>query len=91
MKAIITNKHRGLYYGEISKKGVETAMKTGVAKIRNMRHISYWKGPTGGLSSLAVQGPGEGSRIGDPVGVAYLSDVCNILVCEPAAIARFEK
>lgn len=89
--AIIANGSYGLYVGLVESHDTETH----VAVVRECRHIRYWYGRTGGITSLAVYGlcgPREKeSRIGAPCRRATLTNVVNIFECSPEARASFER
>lgn len=90
---IIANKSYGLYAGVIESitpdaEGASTVVATDV------RHIAYWYGKTGGITSLAAHGlcgPRAGeSRIGAPVVRARLSAVVNVFAMSEQARASIE-
>lgn len=60
---IVGNGPYGLYYGETSATDEEILEKNAV-RLGRCRHIAYWKGDVGGITSLAATGPADGSRIG---------------------------
>lgn len=87
--AVIANGSYGLYAGIVEK--FDAASK--VAEVRECRHIRYWYGRTGGITSLAKWGlcgpKAAQSRIGGPVR-ATLTNVVNIFECTPEARATFD-
>ena len=87
--AILANKSYGLYAGIVEK----FDPVTGVAKVRECRHVARWYGKTGGITSLAVHGlcgPSAGdSRIGAPA-QAELTGIVNVFDCTPEARATIE-
>ncbi len=87
--AIIANKSYGLYAGIVESFDV----KTGVAEVRECRHVARWYGKTGGITSLAVHGlcgpNASQSRIGSPT-KATLTGIVNIFDCSPIARASLE-
>jgi hypothetical protein len=86
---IVTTQYRDLYYGEISATDAEIARDHAVSVVA-CRHIGYWKGPKGGLTSLAVEGPGPGSNIGHSLDApALITGVAHILPVTEEARARF--
>ena len=85
---IVTSQYRDLYYGEIVATDAEIVESKAV-RVKDCRHIAYWKGPTGGLTSLAVSGPGPGSRIGAPCESMLVSGVAHVLDVSAEAQARF--
>ena len=89
MHAIITTQYRDLYYGEIVDGSDADIASTKAVRVRACRHIPYWHGPTGGLTSLAVEGPDNQSRIGAPCD-ALLTGVAHVLTVTDEARARFD-
>ena len=87
-KAIITSDLRDLHYGEVTVDAIAAVPITHAITVSECRHIGYWHGPTGGLTSLAVEGPDQESRIGAPC-ESLLTHVVNIHICTPEAVARF--
>ena len=85
---IVTSQYRDLYYGEIAATDAEI-VATKAVRVKDCRHIAYWKGPTGGLTSLAVSGPGEGSRIGAPCSSMLATGIAHVLDVSTEAQARF--
>jgi hypothetical protein len=87
--AVLANKSYGLYCGIVE--SFDPA--TGVAVVRECRHIAYWCGKIGGITSLAkwgICGPNAAnSRIGGPV-AATLTGVVNVFECSSEARATFE-
>ncbi len=87
--AIIANKSYGLYAGIVE--SFDT--KTGVAIVRECRHVARWYGKTGGITSLAafgLCGPNASqSRIGAPVS-ATLTGIVNVFDCSPVSRASIE-
>lgn len=84
---IVTDSHRDLWYGEVA--DPEAMMRDGHGQIARCRHIAYWRGPKGGLTSLAVEGPEASSRIGRPAESAWVRDVVAVLAVSEAAAGRF--
>jgi len=85
---IVTSQWRDLYYGEITATD-EEIIRDHAVRVSRCRHIAYWKGPTGGLTSLAVSGPGPGSRIGAPCPSMLVGGVAHVLDVATEAQARF--
>lgn len=87
--AILANKSYGLYAGIVE----EFDPLTGVAVVRDCRHVARWFGKTGGITSLAAHGlcgpRAAESRIGAPA-AATLTGIVNVFACSPAARASFE-
>ena len=87
--AILANKSYGLYAGIVE--SFDAA--TGVAEVRDCRHVAQWYGKTGGITSLAAFGlcgpKSAQSRIGAPV-AATLSGIVNVFTCSPEARATIE-
>jgi hypothetical protein len=88
--AIIANERYGLYAGIV----VSHDTKTKVVQARDVRHVAYWYGKTGGITSLAVHGlcgpKASQSRIGAPAKNATLTGVVNVFECTPEARATIE-
>lgn len=84
---IITTQWRDLYYGTVTATDAEVSKEHAV-RVEDCRHIAYWKGPRGGLTSLAAEGPGEGSNIGAPVPM-LVTGVAHLLECSAEAQAKF--
>lgn len=76
---IIGNDKYGLYYGDVEASDEEIIAKKAV-RVYGCRHIAYWQGGTGGITSLAAWGPkvGGDSRIGAPAD-ALITGVVNVL------------
>lgn len=87
--AIIANERYGLYAGFVEE--YDPAARTAI--VRECRHVAYWYGRTGGITSLAAHGlcgPRVAeSRIGAPCR-ARLSGVVNVFECSPIARASIE-
>lgn len=88
--AIIANKSYGLYAGIVEKFNPIT----GVAIVRDCRHVAQWYGKTGGITSLAVFGlcgdnAGK-SRIGAPAPRSTLTGIVNVFECTKEARATIE-
>lgn len=87
--AILANKSYGLYAGVVESFDAET----GVAEVRDCRHVARWFGRTGGITSLAAHGlcgpRASESRIGAPVR-ATLSGIVNVFDCSAATRASIE-
>lgn len=88
--AIIANKSYGLYVGLVDKHDAVN----GIVEAREVRHVAYWYGRTGGITSLAVHGlcgpKAAESRIGAPAVRATLTGVVNVIECTAEARATFE-
>lgn len=85
---IVTTQYRDLYYGTITATDQEIA-STHSVRVSAARHIAYWHGPKGGLTSLAAQGPEKGSRIGVAIDSMLVTGVAHVLDVTEAARARF--
>ena len=87
---IIAAGNYGLYYGEITESD-EQINATKMAHVGRCRHIAYWEGPLGGITSLAESGPTKNSRIGLATTTpSVILDVRNLFPVSPASAARFE-
>jgi hypothetical protein len=78
----------GLCYGFISATDDEIVKFTAV-RVTDARHIAYYRTVPGGLTSLAVFGPHDGSRIGAPCPSALVMNVKNVFDCSPEAVEKF--
>jgi hypothetical protein len=87
--AILANKSYGLYAGIVE----SFDPRTGVAEVRECRHVARWFGKTGGITSLAAHGlcgrQAGDSRIGAPVR-ATLTGIVNVFDCSDVARATIE-
>lgn len=87
--AIIANGSYGLYVGIV----VSHDVKTATCIVKECRHVRYWYGKTGGITSLAAYGlcgpRASESRIGAPCD-ATLTNVVNVFDCTEEARATFE-
>lgn len=91
MYAIITTQYRDLYYGEVDADDIEGILERKSGAFRNVRHVAYWHGPTGGLTSLCAEGPDGQSRIGRAIERGFLSGIAHILPVSEEAAAKFAK
>jgi hypothetical protein len=85
---IITTQYRDLYFGVIAATDEEVTASKSVS-VDECRHIAYWKGPKGGITSLAAEGPGPGSNIGKPVDGVLITGVAHLIPVTPGAAAGF--
>ena len=87
--AILANKSYGLYAGIVE----SFDPVSGVAVVRDCRHVAHWRGRTGGITSLAAYGlcgpDAAKSRIGAPVS-ATLTGIINVFDCSAVARASLE-
>ena len=91
IKAILANKSYGLYFGEV----VSFDAVSGVAVVRECRHVCHWRGRTGGITSLAAYGlcgpDRDKSRIGAPApGDSTVTGIVNVFPCSADAAASIE-
>jgi hypothetical protein len=90
--AIIGNEGYGLYFGMIDASDADIAATKSV-RVRQCRHVRYWRGGTGGITSLAAWGPcgpaKNESRIGEPSPESLILNVCAVHVCTPEAVSAF--
>lgn len=87
--AIITSQYRDIYYGEVVTPDAEV-IRDKAAVVLNCRHIAYWKGPVGGITGLAAEGPAQGSRVGAAAPKSTLTGVANVHDVTEAARAKFD-
>jgi len=90
---VIGNEGYGLYCGYVGATD-EQIVRQGFVSVEECRHIRYWYGGTGGITSLAAWGPcgkrAQESRIGAPCPTSLITQVRAIHECTPDAIAAFE-
>ena len=86
---IVTTRTRDLYYGEVSASDAEV-IQTMAVRVARCRHIAYWKGPVGGITGLATDGPGPGSRIGGACPSSLVTNVANLHDVTEAARSKFD-
>lgn len=88
---LIGNSSYGLYIGRTADTDAEIAATESV-RLTDCRHVAYWYGLTGGITSLAAHGPcgprKMESRVGAPCG-ALLTGVVNVFDLTPAAELAF--
>ena len=89
---LVGNKSYGLYIGLTSDTDVHIVTTQSVV-LEQCRHVCYWYGLNGGITSLAahgVCGPRKmESRIGAPAARALLTGVVNVYDLSPEAVASF--
>jgi len=88
---IVGNGSYGLYCGEVD----ALKVRDGQILVYNCRHVRYWYGGTGGITSLAKWGPRGGraqeSQIGAPCPQSLILDVRAVHACTEEAIEAFSK
>lgn len=88
---VVGTKSYGLYFGYTSATDAEV-VKTEALRLRAGRHVRYWYGKTGGITSLAAHGPcgskAQQSRIGAPSDM-LVTGVANVYDCPAVAVANF--
>lgn len=93
---IIGNGSYGLYYGKTSETNAAILARKNVT-LTEARHVRYWYGKTGGITSLAAFGPVPEhpsfarNRIGAPAPEAGIDDVKTIFTCTAEAVANFAR
>ena len=89
---IVGNGSYGLFCGLVEASDKEILAAKAV-RVVECRHIRYWYGGTGGITSLAAWGPcgsrAKDSRIGAPAPSALIADVRAVYDCTPEAVAAF--
>jgi len=85
---IVTTQWRDLYYGRVVTPLAKIAAQHWCL-VDECRHIAYWQGPRGGLTSLAAEGPGAGSRIGARIDGALITGVAHLLPVTAEAAKKF--
>lgn len=90
---IVGNEGYGLYVGWVEATDAEILAAKAV-RLYEARHVRYWYGGTGGITSLAAWGPcgprAKESRIGAPCPSSLLTEVRAIHECTPEARAAFD-
>lgn len=91
---LVGNEKYGLYIGYTTAAD-ETVLKKRAIRLRDCRHVYYWVGKTGGVTSLAKHGPcgpnALSSRVGAPCDSALLTGVVNVFDLSPEAVDNFAK
>ena len=89
---IVGNTGYGLYCGYIEASDAEI-VATKAVRVFECRHIRYWYGGTGGITSLAAWGPCgtrvKESRIGACAPSSLITDVKAVHECSAEAVAAF--
>lgn len=89
---LVGNKSYGLYIGITSDTDEQIVAKQSVV-LTECRHVCYWYGRSGGITSLAAHGPCgprvSESRIGAPCARALLTGIVNVYDLSPEAVAAF--
>ncbi len=93
MRAVLVgNGSYGLYVGETDASDKKILADRAV-RLANCRHVRYWYGRKGGITSLAAHGPcgprQQESRIGAPCPSALIADVRTVFDLSPEAVANF--
>lgn len=93
-RAVLVGKNSyGLYVGLTTDTHAEIVASKAIT-LRECRHVRYWYGRKGGITSLAAHGPCgprvAESRIGAPVpGASLITDVGNVFDLSPEAVQAF--
>lgn len=82
-KVIVRTYSAGVHYGTLTAKDGREVTLT------NSRRVWYWTGAAS-LSQLAVDGPGNGSKISVSVEEIVLLEAIEILTCTPKAAGAIE-
>ena len=84
----------GLYFGYTDALDSEVVRDKAV-RLTDARHVRYWYGKVGGITSLAAHGPcgpkANDSRIGARAPSALITNVANVYDCAEEAVAAFSK
>lgn len=90
---LVGNEKYGLYIGYTSDTDEHIITQRAV-RLRDCRHVAYWYGKTGGITSLAAYGPCgprvNESRVGAPAPSVLLTGVVNVYDLTPVAVQAFE-
>lgn len=89
---LVGNEKFGLYIGYTADTD-EAIIEKRAVRLQDCRHVSYWVGKTGGITSLAKYGPcgpnKNSSRVGAPADSALLTGVVNVFDLSPEAVESF--
>ena len=86
--SVIRSDQSGVWVGKVVERQVLPNARS-VVKLADAYKVHAWSN-TAATSGLAIQGPGEGSRICEPVEVAEVGDVCEVLQCTAQAVKRLK-
>lgn len=90
---LVGNEKYGLYIGYTTESDSAIIAKKSI-RLRDCRHVSYWVGKTGGITSLAKYGPCgpkmSESRVGAPC-EALLTGIVNVFDLSREAVENFAK
>jgi hypothetical protein len=83
----------GLWYGQIDDNAAtrKKIIRDKACIVYGCRHVRYWHGGTGGITSLAAWGPNpanDGNRIGAPAD-SLITNIANVYDVPPEAQKRF--
>jgi len=81
---VVTDKIRGVYFGETPAKDGDTYVV-----LYNARICFSWAA-TEGLGELVTKGPATASKIGPVMPRMCISDVANVFDCTPEAVTRWQ-
>lgn len=81
--AVVTTKHRGVFFGTVSAVDGTTVTLSGA------QMAIYWSPAMRGVFGLASIGPDKDCRIGGPVPMLTLHDVTAVAPCTDEASARW--
>lgn len=91
---LVGNGLYGLYVGWWAGNDAD-AIRDKAVRLEECRHVRYWYGRSGGITSLAAHGPCGPrmmeSRIGAPSPSNLINDVRTIFDCTDEAVAQFTK
>ena len=89
---IVGNGSWCLWFGKVKATDAEV-LKDKAVRVYDCRHVRYWYGGTGGITSLAKWGPcgsrAKESRIGAPCPSSLITDVRAIHDCTDEAVVNF--
>lgn len=86
MHVLVTTEHRGVFFGEI-----EGEPSKEQVTLKNARNCVYWTASLKGVFGLAVDGPGEGCKIGPATKTKTLYGITSVDECTPEAVAAWER
>lgn len=89
MKSIlITTKHRGVFYGEVSK-DTDLSQRT-LQDVKNARMCFNWRNEKG-VMGLASDGPDHNCKWGEPADIEYIHDITAIFTVTDKAKAAWNR
>ena len=82
-KAVVTTKHRGVFFGTVS------SIDGTTVTLHGAQMAVYWSAAMRGVFGLSSIGPDGNCRVGSPIPALTLHDVTAIAPCTDDAAARW--